>query len=104
VKKARVRNNSYWQFINLKVERIRRNITAEELATMAGITRTWLWRIETGLKKPNDKLKQFYSEFFNKPVEYLFEFCKEKEIKRDEQYCKYCGRKYEGKEELPFSD
>lgn len=38
---------------NIKLARLRRNVTAEQLAERAGITRTTLWNIERGAPSVN---------------------------------------------------
>jgi transcriptional regulator with XRE-family HTH domain len=38
---------------NIKLARLRRNVTAEQLAERAGITRTTLWNIEKGAPSVN---------------------------------------------------
>jgi len=43
---------------NIKLARLRRNVTAEQLAERAGITRTTLWNIEKGAPSVN------FGEFF----------------------------------------
>ncbi len=56
----------------LKVARAERNLSQQDLATMAGVTRQTICSIETGQYCPSSLLAFLLSRELNKPVEELF--------------------------------
>lgn len=58
---------------NLKVERARRNLTQEQLAALAGVTRKTINTIETGRFVPSTTLALTLARVFGLRVEDLFE-------------------------------
>lgn len=58
---------------HLKVERARRNLTQEQLAALAGVTRKTINTIETGRFVPSTVLSLKLARVFGLPVEDLFE-------------------------------
>ena len=58
---------------NIKVARARRNLTQEQLAALAGVTRKTINTIETGRFVPSTTLALKLAQVFGCPVEELFE-------------------------------
>ena len=58
---------------NIKVERARRNLTQEQLAALAGVTRKTINTIETGRFVPSTTLALKLAQVFGCHVEELFE-------------------------------
>lgn len=56
----------------LKVARAERNITQEQLAEMAGVTRQTISAIETGMYCPSAFLAFVLAKVLDKPVDELF--------------------------------
>jgi putative transcriptional regulator len=57
---------------NLKLERARRNLTQEQLAALAGVTRKTINTIETGRFVPSTTLALILARVFGLRVEDLF--------------------------------
>lgn len=58
---------------HIKVERARRNLTQEQVATLAGVTRKTINTIETGRFVPSTVLALKLARVFGVAVEELFE-------------------------------
>lgn len=56
---------------NLKVERVKRGMTQEQLAGELGISRSYVALIETNREVPGQELAAKMENYFNKPVDYL---------------------------------
>ena len=72
---ARLRNH-------LKVARARRNLTQEQLAVLAGVTRKTINTIETGRFVPSTVLSLRLARVFGLPVEDLFELAEPSDHQR----------------------
>lgn len=57
---------------NIKLERVRRGLSQEELASKAFISRATLSRIETGTSVPDVDMKKRWSEILEVPEYHLF--------------------------------
>lgn len=58
--------------LKLKVERVKKNLTQADVAEKIGVTRQTIHSVESNKWTPSLKLSMQLSQFFNKPVEYLF--------------------------------
>ena len=58
--------------LNLKIARLKKNLTQDELCKLANIVRTTLSKLENGEGNPSRNLMLKLSEILNTTPEYLF--------------------------------
>jgi transcriptional regulator with XRE-family HTH domain len=56
----------------LRIARVRAGYGVRELATLAGINRSTLWRLETGKRQPEDETQKKLSKALGMPAPELF--------------------------------
>ena len=62
---------------NIALLRFEKNMTQEDLASLIGIRRETIARLEKGLYNPSLKIAMDIAKVFNKTVEEIFEFVDE---------------------------
>ncbi|WP_411680458.1 helix-turn-helix transcriptional regulator [Clostridium thailandense] len=57
---------------NLKNARIKKEVTVAEIATLANISSSFYYKIESGLRNPTMNLAKKISDILGKDINYLF--------------------------------
>ncbi len=61
-----------WTNKEMRMARLMLGLTQWQLALMTQISQTYIWAIESGYKKPNEKQKEIIAEALNSTPEELF--------------------------------
>lgn len=56
---------------NLKIERLRRNLTQFDIADELGVNRSYVSLLETSREYPSEEVAKKLEDYFNKPISYL---------------------------------
>ncbi len=90
-RRARVRTE-YPVYLNLRRARLEANLTMQDVAEWCGVTRQWIYYVETIKKKPSKELLIDLSMLFSRSEDWLMQPDK---IGFDKlaDYCPECGRR-----------
>ena len=89
-RRARIRTE-YNVYRNLRRARIEANLTMEDIADYCGVTRQWIYYVETMKRKPSKELLMDLAGFLNRHEDWLMEADLEG-VDTYMNYCPCCGR------------